>query len=213
MKKFYNLLMMATLCMGGFWVTSCEPDYDTLDAIDISGEWTGDLGVWYNDGRYTYDAVSSYIVFYPDYQYARHGYGEEVDYFNRYSPIHYQNYYFEWEIRGHVLYLYFPYNHSLDMQLYDYEFARGRTEFHFTLGGEHYYLLKLSNFYPNWEWYNGYLYESSYYDHYYSYTPWNYYYSKDREGKDNVEMSEDAPKFDYEINPDNFTFGRNLKKK
>ena len=136
MKKFYLYIMSISLLLAGAMTfTSC--DDDVLDAEDLSGEWVGDMGVGIDLGGYTYWAVSTYMAFYPDYEYATHGYGEEIDYFDNHCPYHHQNYFFHWWIQNRVLYIEYPGNHLLDVALPDYAFhySYGRKAMSFTIDG------------------------------------------------------------------------------
>jgi len=198
MKKFYLYIMSISLLLAGAMTfTSC--DDDVLDAEDLSGEWVGDMGVGIDLGGSTYWAVSTYMAFYPDYEYATHGYGEEIDYFDNHCPYHHQNYFFHWWIQNRVLYIEYPGNHLLDVALPDYAFhySYGRKAMSFTIDGAPHRLFKLSDYYydsyydtyyyddyysyDDWIWWNG----SRIYDdgYYFDYTDWGYY-GKQREGVD-----------------------------
>ena len=158
MKKllYHSALCLGLLCCGMLTLTSC--DEDIADAVDLSGEWEGNMGMYYTDDYgITYDAHNTYIAFYPDYEYATHGYGEEIDYFLERSrcPIYYQNFYIEWRIRDQVLYLTYPGAPELDIALYDYRFIKSRTRLLFTIHDVPYELRKLSDFYhDDWYWWD-----------------------------------------------------------
>ena len=211
MKKIYTYILMAFVAFFAATFVSCERDPDVDGAMVLSGEWTGDLGMYYSDGFYEYDAEYSDIRFIPDYNYATHGTGEEVDYFNRYyCPIRYQSFYFEWEIRNGAIYLYFPYNRQLDVTIYDYYLTTSYFSGRMGDSSTTFRLRKLVDYY---DWY---LYDRS---SYYGYGYWDsyYYYGKSRENgtAQNVEADTVATAVSAEaaaVAPENFTFGRRFNK-
>lgn len=206
MKKFFVSLMMLALVCAGAAFTAC--DDDVYDAEDLSGEWEGNMGMYYIDNQgYEYDAYNTYIAFYPDYEYATHGYGEEIDYFSRDCPIYCQNFYFEWRINNGHLRLIYPGNHDLDVELYDYHFRQHRTRLYFTINGTLYQLNKLSDFYhDDWYWWDHDHKIMRNRDSYYHYMTWaQYNMAKSREGGvSNVENKSQ--------NPELFRFGRDFSK-
>ena len=212
MKKFYFYMM--TLCMiatTSLMLSSC--DEDLYDAMEISGEWEGDMGMFVNDGKYEYDAINTYMAFYPDYEYAKHGYGEQIDYYARPCPVHHQNFFFEWDVVNGVLYITYPYNESLNVALGDYRFKyrRGRRCMDFSIGGVFHRLYKLTDYYyddyyaeSDWYWWHdGAIYNDSYY--YYS-TPWSYY------GKQRDNNVGEGGSQTEKVNLDNITTGRDFSR-
>lgn len=186
MKKINYLMfcLMATLVSMTF--TSCE-DEDTHEAMVLSGQWYGDFGMYYEvQDRYgnwqRFDSYDTDIVFYPDYDYATHGYGKQVDYY-RYGPYDYQYYYFNWSIRNGVVYLTYPHDSNLNTGIYDYRMNNDYFEGRFEGSDTRFSLRKIVDYY-DWSYYNGYgnyyYYPSNYYyDYYYDYP----YYAKGRDGK------------------------------
>ena len=209
MKKFYSSLVALCLILaGGMMMVSC--DEDTEDAIDLSGEWEGNMGMFIDYAGYRYDAHNTWIVFYPDHEYATHGTGEEVDYFTSDCPYRYQNLYFEWRIRDHVLYLTYPYNHELDVEIYDYRFRNSRTVLEFSINNEYFCRLnKLRDFTDNWYWWDhddAIMENNREYYHYMTWAEWNL--AKGREGgvatsgnnavkPENVKLGRDFSKFEH----------------
>lgn len=220
MKKllYHSALCLGLLCCGMLTLTSC--DEDIADAVDLSGEWEGNMGMYYTDdyGK-TYDAHNTYIAFYPDYEYATHGYGEEIDYFLERSgcPIYYQNFYIEWRIRDQVLYLTYPGAPELDIALYDYRFIKSRTRLLFTIHDVPYELRKLSDFYHNdWYWWDHDDNIMRHNNDYYHYMTWAQYNAKARKGdvskEADAEGGTEVPKNYVEIHPEKFHFGRDFSK-
>lgn len=164
MRKILNIFiaMAAALTM----LTSCDEDVE--QAITLSGQWQGDFGMYYQverNGRvYTFDSYDTDIVFYPDYDYATHGYGKQVDYY-QYGPFTYQYYYFYWELRNGVLYLNYPYDSELNTAIYDYVMNSSYFSGYFGESSNSFRLYKLADYY-NWGYYSG----------EYSYGPSDYYY-------------------------------------
>lgn len=197
MKKIYNFMMMALMASTmSVAFTSCEDDVE--EARVLSGEWTGDLGMYYSDGFREYDAAYTDIRFVPYSDYHSSGWGEEIDYFNyAYCPIRYQSFRFEWRIDFGVLKLHYPYNPELDVQIRDYRLTY--SYFSGWIGDYNFRLKKLVGYY-DWNLYNassGYGYE--YYD--------NYYYGKTRAGEDADSVATDS----VPVSPEKFTFGRRFK--
>ena len=220
MKKllYHSALCLGLLCCGMLTLTSC--DEDIADAVDLSGEWEGNMGMYYTDDYgNTYDAHNTYIAFYPDDEYATHGYGEEIDYFLQSSgcPIYYQNFYIEWLIRDQVLYLTYLGAPELDIALYDYRFIKSRTRLLFTIHDVPYELRKLSDFYHgDWYWWD---HDDNIMRHnkdYYHYMTWAQYNAKARKGnvskETDAEGGTEAPKNYVEIHPEKFHFGRDFSK-
>ncbi|MBQ0141613.1 MAG: hypothetical protein KBT06_02220 [Prevotellaceae bacterium] len=175
MKKLFGTLLSLAVVL--FTFTSCEIDDDVNTSTYLSGEWTGNWGVYYNytyRGKvYTFDSYYSDIVFYPDYDYARHGYGKEVDFYNQgpYTKIYN---YFYWEIRNGIIYLDYPDMPEYNTAIYDYRMSNSYFTGHFENSdfGEPFKLRKIADYY-NWSYYNGY---HSYYDRYNWYDDYYYYY-------------------------------------
>lgn len=183
MKKYYNLIfaVMVALVMTGMF-TSCV-DEDVNQAMALSGQWRGDFGMYYyyEYGRkvYRFDSYDTDIVFYPDYDYATHGYGKQVDYY-REGPYSYQYYYFDWTIRDGVIYLSYPYDGELDTSIYDYRMTSDFITGYFGNTNTRFTLRKLVDYY-NWSDYNGNYGHGGYVN---GWSWGNYgYYSKSRDGK------------------------------
>ena len=207
MKRFLTAICcLCTLCMGALFFTSC--DDDTIDSIDLSGEWEGDMGMFMDVGGSRYDAHNTWIAFHPDYEWATHGYGEEVDYFDSSCPYYCQNLYFEWRIKDQVLYLTYPYNPNLNVAISDYRFTHSRTRLEFTINGEYFCRLnKLADYQDNWYWWdhdNNIMRNNHEYHHYMTWAEYNL--AKSRSGKP-AETSTSQ-----ESKPANFTLGRDFSK-
>ena len=204
MKKFYSSLVALCLILaGGMMFVSC--DEDTEDAIDLSGEWEGDMGMFIDYAGYRYNAHNTWIAFHPDYEWATHGYGEEIDYFPSSAPYYCQNLYFEWRIRDHVLYLTYPYNHNLDVAIYDYHFRKSRTVLEFSINNEYFCRLnKLRDYQDNWYWWDHDDAIMRNNNEYYHYMTWaDYNLAKSRDGFNNQSKN-------TEIKPEAITMGRDF---
>ena len=195
MKTIYKTLMMAAwVLLAMTALTSCDRDYE--EAYVLSGEWTGNFGMFYDDGYNIYYADYTDIRFIPNYDYSTRGYGEEIDYFRWPCPIRYQSFYFYWEIRHGVIYLSFPYNHGLDVAIRDYRLSYDYFEGYFGDTNDHFRLVKLTGYY-DWNLYDPY--------NYYGYGYYDYYYTKGRDGATTGERIESGA-------PESFTFGRSLNR-
>lgn len=184
MKKIYStltMMMVALTTLTAF--TSCDDDID--QAMALSGEWTGDFGMYYEiedpyTGRWiSFDASQTDLVFYPEYEYATYGTGKQIDYY-RYGPYKYQYYYFNWRVRNGIVYMEYPYDPGLNVAINDYRMSS--TRFTGWIGDVKFSLYKMRDFY-NWgDYYGDYGYgwnDGWYWD--------DYYYSKGRDGKRSVE--------------------------
>lgn len=206
MKKLYSSIVCLCLALAGsFMLVSC--DEDTVDAINLSGEWEGDMGMFIDYAGYRYDAHNTWIAFHPDYEYATHGYGEEIDYFTSDAPYYFQNLYFEWRIRNQVLYLTYPYNHELDVAIYDYHFRKSRTVLEFSINNEYLcHLNKLKDYQDNWYWWDhddAIMRNNHEYYHYMTWAEWNL--AKSRDG--GVGASGNSA-----VKPENVKLGRDFSK-
>ena len=165
MKKFYYMMLAFVASM---MMTACVDD-DVERSINLSGSWKGNLNMYYGiedrHGNYfEFDACYSDIVFYPDHDYATHGYGKQVDWYDE-GPYEKQYYRFTWEIVNGVLYLDYPYDHDLDASIYDYYMDRDYFTGYFGNSNFKFRLHKIADFY---DW-------SCYYDDYYYWErPWFY---------------------------------------
>lgn len=174
-------MMVALTTLTAF--TSCDDDID--QAMALSGEWTGDFGMYYEiedpyTGRWiSFDASQTDLVFYPEYEYATYGTGKQIDYY-RYGPYKYQYYYFNWRVRNGIVYMEYPYDPGLNVAINDYRMSS--TRFTGWIGDVKFSLYKMRDFY-NWgDYYGDYGYgwnDGWYWD--------DYYYSKGRDGKQSVE--------------------------
>ena len=179
MKRLYKYTSMLLLLAAGIFA-SC--DSDTHRAVILSGEWRGNFGMYY-DYNYrgtvvTFDSYDTYIVFYPDYNYASHGWGKQVDYYD-YGPYEYQYHRFLWTVEGGVVYLRYPHEPELDTSIADYRLSSNTFTGYFTNASSRFVLYKLSSFY-DWDEYSG--------DYYYYDRPnWDrVYYAKSRAAADSV---------------------------
>jgi hypothetical protein len=185
MKRFYgNLMSVLTVVMSLTLFASC--DDDLYQARVLSGEWSGDFGMYYEmrnpkTGQwYSFDAYETNLVFYPYDEYSASGTGRQVDYY-RDGPYTYQYYEFEWDVRNGVIYLHYPYDPELNVSIRDYRM--NNRSFSGWIGNVRFELYKLRDFYWN-DYYGSGGYGYGWYDGWY----WNdgYYYSKTR-GAEQVE--------------------------
>jgi hypothetical protein len=83
----------------------------------VKGEWTGDLAFSYTENDVVYKAKAN-IRFVPKDQKGMSGTGEEIEYYERPCPIHYESLYFTWEMVNGVLELTYPFDESMNMDIY-----------------------------------------------------------------------------------------------
>ena len=176
-----RMLMMLTamLCLSSCgMVIAWEEDMDVKQSIKFAGQWTGDFGMYYTyryHGRlYTFDSYDTDIVFYPDYDGATHGYGKQIDYYER-GPFEYIYNRFNWEIRNGIVYLQYHSDPSLNCAIYDYRMTSDRFQGRFGSSNDKFYLTKIADYY---DW-------TAYMD-YYFYCPndgwyWSPMYTKNNE--------------------------------
>jgi len=172
MKRFYSLFSAILIVCGSIF-TSCIDIEDTNQSMALSGEWRGDFGMYYTyveGGRtYTFESFNSYIRFIPDYSYANHGTGTQVDYYE-YGPYEYQYYRFTWSINKGYIYLYYEYDHDLDTRISNYHMTNDYLSGTFSESGTPFRLYKMSDYYSWTPYVNTYGYGSRYeWGSYYSY--------------------------------------------
>lgn len=198
MKKIISTMTLAAAMLLALTaLTSCDRDRE--EAYMLSGEWTGDFGMFYDDGYSGRRFWASYtdIRFLPDYDYATHGTGEEIDFFSRPCPIRYQSFFFYWEIRNGVVYLTFPYSHSLDVAIYDYTLNDSYFAGYFGDSHDWFRLSKLTGYY-DWYAYDPY--------NYYGYGYYDYYgYAKQRGENGDTPAPQGG-------DPSGFRFGRSMNR-
>ena len=163
MKKFSHLLVpiLAALCTLG--LTSCE-DQDSTQAMVLSGQWTGDFGMYYDyeyRGRvYSFDADYTDIVFYPQYDFATYGWGKQVDYYYD-GPYAYQYYRFYWSVDRGIIYLRYPYAPELNTTISDYRMNNDRLTGWFEGTNSRFSLYKIVDYYDWTPYVEVYGYEAS----------------------------------------------------
>lgn len=166
------MMTIAAIIAAAFSFSACDNDriLDTNQSIVLSGQWYGDFGMYYTwierGHSYTFDSYETDIVFYPAYDYATHGRGKQVDYYE-YGPYEYQYYQFEWAIRDGYIYLYYDYDHELDTRISQYSMTNDYFSGVFP-GGTRFRLRKIADYY-NWtpfvnNW--GYSYRDRWVDYY-----------------------------------------------
>lgn len=168
MKKTFLLMAVALVAMLG--ISSCSDDENRASVL--SGEWEGNWNMWYQDetGR-TWRSSNTYLRF--DRSHSRSGTGTQVDYY-RYGPYEYLTYRFRWTVNNGVIYLTYPYDPDLNVDIYDYHLGDlyfdgylGDTSSRFTMD-------RISHF-DYWE--PGY-----WVDDWYGYTIYDDYYSNSYHG-------------------------------
>ena len=185
MKKaisLFSIIAMAGLCL---MFTSCADD-DTEEAMVLSGQWQGNWGMYYGytypDGFYDeFDSYDTDIIFYPDYEYATHGYGYQVDWYDRrpnangnISPYQRLSYRFNWSIINGVINLTYPGYPEYNTSIRDYRLNNSHFTGYFPNSSEPFRLNKIQDFYS---WYD---YDNLYRSYGYVYLEWDwngvYYY-------------------------------------
>ena len=148
MKKLFFILSVALVAMVGF--SSCNSD-DENEARVLSGEWQGDWGMFYdyeydNGDIVRYYAASTYIKLEPSHNNSTHGVGYQEDYYSR-GPYEYQWYKFYWEVRDGIIYLTYPHDPDLDVDIYDYRLSNDYFSGYFGDTNSYFRLHKLTDFY------------------------------------------------------------------
>lgn len=133
------------MCMA---FTSC--DTDRYRSMELSGQWRGDFGMYYEyeyRGRiYTFDSYDTDIVFYPDYEFATHGWGKQVDYYE-FGPYEYMYYQFDWRIINGEIQLSYPYDPELNTRIHNYRLTNSYFSGYFVNSTEPFRLYKITDFY------------------------------------------------------------------
>lgn len=169
--KRLTFSLLSILCLGlSLGLSSCDEDQER--AAYLSGEWTGDMGMYFSTGNYDYQAAYTDIRFIPYDSYSASGEGEQIDYFDRPCPIRYQSFYFRWSIDNGRISLFYPYDSQLNTVIYDYSMRDGH--FYGWIDGTRFSLVKLVD-YDYWNLYGDNYYGYEYYD--------DYYYAKSRNGQ------------------------------
>ncbi|MBQ0047971.1 MAG: hypothetical protein KBT33_10805 [Prevotellaceae bacterium] len=166
MKKIFNglfILAMVAICA---MFTSCDKDVDR--SIALSGQWTGDFGMFYNyeytnpligiSRTYTFHSYDTDIEFIPDYDYATHGYGYQVDFY-REGPYKKISFRFSWSIDNGVIRMYYPGYPEYNGEIRDYRLNNSHFTGRFTNASAPFDLIKITDYY--------------YWDEYYA---WEYHY-------------------------------------
>lgn len=190
MRTLRNLWIALCTVVAATTLSSCDEDLSL--AVNLSGEWQGDFGMYYEyeyRGRvFRFDSYDTRIVFYPSYDYATHGYGKQVDYYSQ-GPYVYQYYYFNWYVDRGDLVLEYPYDHDLDAVIHDYHMYSNRFYGYFGTSGTRFSLYKTADYY-DWANYSGnYYYDPR--DGWYDYYP--NYVKPESAPSDSLTRSTEAP--------------------
>lgn len=176
MRKLRNLWIALCAVVAATALSSCDEDLSR--AMTLSGEWRGDFGMFYeydyHGSVYRFDSYDTRIVFYPDYDYATHGYGKQVDYYDQ-GPYVYQYYYFNWYLDRGDLVLEYPYDPDLNTVIHDYHMYSSSFYGYFGTSNTKFYLRKVADYY-DWDDYTGnYYYDprDDWYGGYYNYVKGN----------------------------------------
>ena len=172
MKNSITLLSTIAMIAMCFTFTSCMDD-DMEESIVLSGQWRGEWGMYYQItdryGRvYTYESFDTDIVFYPDYDYATHGYGYQVDWYD-YGPYQKLSFRFEWRINNGVVNIYYPGYPEYNTVIRNYRLTNDYFSGYLGNSSTRFRLGKIRDYY-DWSYYYG-----------YDYYPWGWgYYGKTR---------------------------------
>lgn len=152
MKRFLG--MMTALVMTGLAFSSCIYDEDVDTSITLSGDWYGDFGMYYwavdrRGNEVRYDSFDTDISFYPDYDYATHGYGYEVDYYD-YGPYRKIYHSFDWNIRNGNIYITYHDDREYNTVIHDYRMTNYYFSGYFGEGSSRFKLEKCKDYY-NWD--------------------------------------------------------------
>ncbi|MBQ2535289.1 MAG: hypothetical protein Q4D25_04660 [Bacteroidales bacterium] len=211
MKKalsLFSIIAVAGLCM---MFTSCSND-DTEEAMVLSGQWQGDFGMYYGytypDGFYDeFDSYDTDLIFYPDYDYATHGYGYQVDWYSNVpnangnvSPYSRLSYRFNWSVVNGRINLTYPGYPEYNTTIRDYRLNNNHFTGYFGNTDSYFDLIKIADYYSwydydylyrtnhytyiEWGWDGGYYYNGVYYD---------YGYAKTRKAEDTNKASVEKP--------------------
>lgn len=155
MKKFFG--MLTALVMTSMAFTSCYHDDDIDTSMVLSGDWYGNFGMYYewqdrHGEIFVYDSYDTDISFYPDYDYATHGYGYQVDYYKHgpYKKIYHS---FDWKVINERIYLYYHHDTEYNTVIRDYRMTRYYFTGYFSNGSEPFELEKYGEYYdwnPYW---------------------------------------------------------------
>lgn len=185
MKKILSLISVAAVILAvALTANSCSKDQER--AMALSGQWTGDFGMYYEieyQDRHgdrkiaTFDSYDTDIEFIPDHEYATHGYGYQVDFYE-YGPRRKMSFKFYWDIDHGNIHLTYPgypeYNAVIRDYHLDYDYFSG-------FFGESNSLFKLRKIADFYDWSPYYAYEW----HYWDYPDWtwdDYYYDAKTRG-------------------------------
>ena len=114
----------------------------------IKGQWTGDLSFSFTDDDGTVYPAMAKLRFQPTDEKGLRGKGEEIEFYERPCPIHYESLYFTWEMVNGVLELTYPYDESMNMDIYQILQTEDTFEALYNGDGE-FHLTKLVG-YTNW---------------------------------------------------------------
>lgn len=160
MKKvlsLFNIIAVMGFCA---MFTSCNEEADVERSIVLSGEWAGNFGMFYElEDPYgqivRFNSYDTKIYFVPDYDYATHGYGYQVDWYSQ-GPYEKVSFHFNWEISGGIIQLTYPGYTYYNAEIYNYRLNNDYFTGYFNTGSEPFTLYKIEDYY--WDPYYAYEY-------------------------------------------------------
>lgn len=139
-------------------LTSCEVEfydgYNSSSSMDyqqskaLSGEWTGNFGMYYKWNNRYFDADRTDVVFYPKYYGATYGEGKQVDWY-AYGPYEYIYHSFKWQLVDGVVELRYYSDRSLDTFIRDYRMTNDWFEGYFGNSSDRFRMRKI---YDHYDW-------------------------------------------------------------
>lgn len=148
-----KMMAMAMTIMFAMSITSCEAEWwddnhrmDYKQSKALSGQWTGDFGMYYTYNGRAYDANYTDIVFYPEYSGATYGWGKEVDFY-AFGPVEYVYHKFDWKLRDGVVDLMYYRDDYLNTFIRDYNMNNDYFQGYFGNTDDRFSLRKIKDYY------------------------------------------------------------------
>lgn len=172
MKSFFNSLFLASaMMMSGIMMVSCDEDQITSNIL--SGDWEGDFGMYYEYAYghrvYTFESYDTELSFFPEYDYAKFGYGYQVDYYD-FGPYEKIYHYFRWNVDHQNIYLTYKDEVDLNTVIRRYKMSNDKFTGYFGDSQSKFCLFKMADYY-NWDTYDD-CGDYYYYDRYDWYGRW-----------------------------------------
>lgn len=144
----HTLMLLVAVTAAATLFSSC--DEDQMTSNNLTGDWKGDFGMYYNFSYghrvYTFESYDTDLSFVPEYDYAKHGYGYQVDHYD-FGPYERIYHYFTWYVEHQNIYMRYCDEVELNTVIYRYRMSDSQFTGYFDDSTTKFRLYKIADYY------------------------------------------------------------------